>query len=392
MGSHKHVLLALGWYDHRLLEGIAAYATEHRWHLAARSILHEKVIPWGWKGDGILAWLGAGDDLAQFVVSAGVPTVDFSMRRPQWPFGRVIQDHGRTGRLVAEHFLERGLRRFAFYRDSANWSQVERGRGFEEALREKGLRSELWCWEGGETFRVVGEAGEDEWTRRRRWLSECLAGGSKPIGVFAANGVLAVELQEVCAAAGWAVPEEISIVGMEDYLLSVGAQNRSISGVDTHLAEQGYQGAALLDRLMQGEPVPACPIRIAPIGVVVRQSSDGLAVNHRGVARGLRYIAEHFREPMTVVDVAREAGMSERGVHQAFCEWIGMGPGEKIRRVRLEHAKRRLAGTEEKIEAVALGSGFASLNSFFVAFRNLEGQTPGEYRRWLRRALGGGPG
>jgi hypothetical protein len=62
MKRPRNVLLALGWYDHRLLQGIATYASEHRWHLASHSIIHEKVIPWGWDGDGILAWLGAGDD------------------------------------------------------------------------------------------------------------------------------------------------------------------------------------------------------------------------------------------------------------------------------------------------------------------------------------------
>ena len=41
VSSHKprNVLLALGWYDHRLLQGIATYASEHRWHLAANSII-----------------------------------------------------------------------------------------------------------------------------------------------------------------------------------------------------------------------------------------------------------------------------------------------------------------------------------------------------------------
>src|SRR4051812_41450972 len=58
--KQKNVLVALGWYDHRLLQGIAAYATQNRWHLAAHSIIHEKVIPWGWEGDGVLAWLATG--------------------------------------------------------------------------------------------------------------------------------------------------------------------------------------------------------------------------------------------------------------------------------------------------------------------------------------------
>ena len=37
-GKPRNVLLALGWYDHRLLQGIATYASEHRWHLAAGGV------------------------------------------------------------------------------------------------------------------------------------------------------------------------------------------------------------------------------------------------------------------------------------------------------------------------------------------------------------------
>ena len=70
--KQKRVLLALGWYDYRLHQGIEKYAQEHGWHLYA-DYAREKVIPWGWEGDGILAWLGAGDDLAEFVSAAKSP-------------------------------------------------------------------------------------------------------------------------------------------------------------------------------------------------------------------------------------------------------------------------------------------------------------------------------
>jgi len=74
----KRVLIALGWYDYRLHRGIEKYAQELGWHLSA-NFAREKDIPWGWEGDGILAWLGAGDDLAEFVEMAKKPTVDFSL-------------------------------------------------------------------------------------------------------------------------------------------------------------------------------------------------------------------------------------------------------------------------------------------------------------------------
>lgn len=379
--KQKNVLVALGWYDHRLLQGIATYATEHRWHLAAHSIIHEKVIPWGWEGDGVLAWLAAGDDLAHFVASVKKPTVDFSMRRPHLPFAHVVQDHEKTGQLVAEHFLARGLRHFRFYCDSENWSQVERGEGFAKALAAAGHECEWWRW------RETSEqgSGQSQWLRRREWLLAQIKAAEKSVAVFTANGNLAVEVQELCLDANIGVPGEVAIVGVDDYLLSVGAANRSISGVDTNLEEQGYQGAALLDRMMRGAKMPSKPVRIAPAQVIKRKSSDILAVNHDGVARGLHFIAEHFADAISVDDVARAAGMSRRGLHQAFGEHVGCTPGDKIRNVRLDLAKRLLTESEDKIESIAQRSGYPNINTFFIAFRKAEKTTPAEFRKTVRR-------
>lgn len=66
------MLLVLGWYDHRLVRGIEKFAQEQGWRLS-QDLAREKVIPWGREGDGILAWLGAGNDLADFVRQAALP-------------------------------------------------------------------------------------------------------------------------------------------------------------------------------------------------------------------------------------------------------------------------------------------------------------------------------
>ena len=381
MKNQKNILLALGWYDHRLLQGIAAYAAQHRWHLAAHSIIHEKVIPWGWQGDGVLAWLAAGDDLTDFVVSVKRPTVDFSMRRPHLPFAHVVQDHAQTGRLVAEHFLSRGFENFLFYSDLDNWSQEQRGEGFVKILKEAG-RSCRWArWHQAKE----NKRGRGEWTKRREWLLAQLQGAPKPVAIFAANGALAVEAQELCDQAGIPVPGEAAIVGIEDYLLSVGGGLRSISGVDTNLEEQGYQGAAVLDRMMRGGVAPRKPVRIAPAQVIVRKSSDILAVRHPGVARALRFIADHFADAIGVEDAARAAGMSVRGLRQAFGEHIDRSPGDKIREARLGFARKLLAASEEKIESVARQSGYPNINTFFIAFRKAERMTPAAFRKGSRR-------
>ncbi|MES2921793.1 MAG: DNA-binding transcriptional regulator [Verrucomicrobiota bacterium] len=379
--TQKNVLIALGWYDHRLLQGIATYATEHQWHIASHSIIHEKVIPWGWKGDGVLAWLAAGDDLADFVVSLKKPTVDFSMRRPHLPFAHVALDHDQAGRLVAEHFLARGFENFFFYSDIDNWTQEQRGDGFLAALKEAGHACQWLRWYNAKENKRSGS----NWAHRRKWLLKHLQGAPKPIAIFVANGALAVEVQELCDQAGLAVPDEVAIVGIEDYLLPIGGTNRSISGVDTNLEEQGYQGAALLDRMMHGARMPALPVRIAPARIIIRKSSDIFAVAHNGVSRALNFIAKNFGEVISVNDVAKVAGMSVRGLHQAFGEHINCTPGEKIREVRLGLAKKQLSESEEKIESIAQQCGYPNINTFFIAFQKAEGMTPGAYRKATRR-------
>jgi LacI family transcriptional regulator len=372
---HKRVLLALGWYDYRLHQGIEEYAQEHGWSLSS-NLARERVIPWGWDGDGILAWLGAGDDLARFVRTAGKPTVDFSLRRPQFKCARILEDHAHAARLAADHLLGRQVRHFAFYSDTANWAYEERGRAFVAAVRAAGHDCSWLRRHQAADFRV----GRGEWRRRLIWLGTALKRLPKPLGVLAANDQHALEVLEACELAGLAVPEVVAMVGVGNYLLAPDAMRTPISSVDTHLELLGYRGAALLDGLMRGGTIPPKPLRSPARGVVVRKSSDLLAIQHPNVARALRFIWQHASQSIGVADVVRAAAMSRRGLHEAFVQQLGRTPGAELRRIRLERACKRLVETGDKIEAVALQCGYQSLNSFCVAFKRLTGDSPGRYR------------
>jgi len=377
----KRVLVALGWYDYRLHRGIERYALEHEWNLSA-NLAREKVIPWGWEGDGLLAWLGAGDDLAEFVQRTNRPTVDFSFRRPYLRFPRVLEDHGHAAELVAEHFLSRGLSNFLFYSESDNWSYEARGNGFVGALSRKNYGCKWLRWHQSSAFRTDNE----QWRQRRKWLMSHIKQAPKPVGIFAANDEHALHVLEACESANIQVPEQAAIVGAENYLLAPDAMATPISSVDTNLETLGYRGAALLDDLMSGKATPKEPIRVPALGVIVRKSSDLLAVNHKGVANSLRFIWEHCHEMIGVEDLVGVAAMSRRGLHKAFMEHLGRTPGQELQRVRIERAKRLLRESAYKLEVLANMCGYQSANSFCIAFKQAAGMSPKQYREQTRSA------
>ncbi|MEK7781679.1 MAG: DNA-binding transcriptional regulator [Verrucomicrobiota bacterium] len=380
--NRKRILLAMGWYDYRLHAGIAKYALEHDWHLCPDTT-KEKVIPWGWEGDGILAWLGRGDDLADFVTHARKPTVDFSFRRPHLNYPRVLVDHTAVAHLVAEHFLTRGHKNFAFYSDVNNWAYEENGRGFFSALKEAGHSGEWLCWHRSPHF----TDGHLQWKHKRNWLAAELKRLPKPLALYTASDDHAVEALEICENLDLAVPEDVSIVGTDNSLLAVDAMHTPISSVDTNLELVGYRGAALLDELMRNKKVApvAEPLRIAPSGLIARKSSDLLAIKHPGVARALRFIMDHCHEGIGVDDLAKAAAMSRRGLHQAFLEQLGRPPGHELQRLRLERAKQQLVASDHKLEAIGESCGYQSANSFWFAFKNATGLSPKQYREKFAR-------
>jgi LacI family transcriptional regulator len=377
--NSPRVLLVLGWYDYRLHRGIERFAQERGWHLS-EDLAREKVIPWGWEGEGILAWLGAGDDLADFVVNAEKPTVDFSFRRSQLSFARVLEDTTAAARLVADHFLSRGFLNFAFYSDVHNWVYEERGTAFLNALEHAGQKASWLCWHESSSYCT----GRKAWVGKRKWLANQLKILPKPIGVFAASDGLALELLEICEAERIAVPEEVAIVGAGNSLLAVDGMRTPISSVDVDMERIGYCGAQLLDELMRGKAVPAKPLRVPPFRLIARKSSDLVAVDHPGIARGLRYMWEHCHEPIGVNDLAKAALMSERNFRQAFVEHFGRPPSTELHRMRIELAKRLLSDSDEKMDVVAELCGYESANSFWVAFKRTLGISPKQYQQQLR--------
>lgn len=101
----------------------------------------------------------------------------------------------------------------------------------------------------------------------------------------------------------------------------------------------------------------------------------------------IRYISENFREDITLADVAKKLGYHEKYLSSALHSLTGMNFRYFLSSYRINFAKHLMRSSEGaglRVSDVALRCGFASINSFNRAFRELTGVTPTEYRKTKR--------
>jgi len=93
------------------------------------------------------------------------------------------------------------------------------------------------------------------------------------------------------------------------------------------------------------------------------------------------YIEENLAREVSLAELAELARLSPYHFSRAFKKSFGVPPHRYHMNRRIDWAKRLLAEPSFSITDIALEVGFADTSSFSVAFRNLAGRSPREYRR-----------
>jgi transcriptional regulator GlxA family with amidase domain len=98
----------------------------------------------------------------------------------------------------------------------------------------------------------------------------------------------------------------------------------------------------------------------------------------------LAWAREHLDAPLTVEDLAEQAGMSSRHFTRAFIAETGTTPSKAVERLRIEVARQRVQSSSEAIESVAQTTGFRDPERMRRAFIRAFGQPPQSLRRAAR--------
>ncbi len=98
------------------------------------------------------------------------------------------------------------------------------------------------------------------------------------------------------------------------------------------------------------------------------------------VGQAVRYIQDHFHEPLRVEDIARYVGVNRSYLSILFKKYAGLSPIKYLQTFRMTRAAQLLAMTDLPIATVAYSCGYQEPEAFHKAFKQLMGASPGHYR------------
>ncbi|MBQ6811076.1 MAG: helix-turn-helix domain-containing protein, partial [Firmicutes bacterium] len=103
--------------------------------------------------------------------------------------------------------------------------------------------------------------------------------------------------------------------------------------------------------------------------------------NFQSVYAAAEYIRRHYKERITVHQIAEKVHLSDSYLSHIFSETFGRTITEYITSVRIEYAKTLLAEPGSSISEIALECGFEDVSYFSRVFKKSEGITPRDYKK-----------
>lgn len=309
------------------------------------------------------------------LMNSGIPTVlidpsDAALAACRKPVFIVRNDPVAIGGKAADVFLaQKRFHGYGFIGDAAasTWS-VERGRAFHARLAGAGVPCSRYEPLNG--------------TRDLHNMAKFLRSLQKPAAVFVACDLRAVEVLDLCRRIGLKVPQQISLIGVDNDALTCEHVSPTLSSVEPDFARSGQLAAEILARVIRGDPPAERSFRCGIRQVVLRNSTLLQDPAAQLVAKAMDYIRKNALScGITVEDVARHLRVSRPLLDLRFREQRQGTVLKAITAVRIETAKRLLTTTDDKISTITSAVGFESENHFKSVFRRATGMTICEWRR-----------
>jgi LacI family transcriptional regulator len=370
-------------YDHKAISGALAWARQQgrtkvflwtRWHSAeafagdALSSAKRQVRRCNVRGIVADIW---SLPMLRGLQALEVPVVDISGTWPQQEVASVHVDNAAIGCLAARHLLDKGFKSFGFWGARMPLHARERRDSFLAEVNRAGFGCSLY-----EETLLQYPASQKELRPALQWLKSL----PKPAGVLCWYDPQAATAAYVCQDAGMRIPEEVALIGVDNDEMSQLFSPVPLTSVDSNPNKIGEKAMEVVCSMIRTGQRATHHVLLPPGNLVIRSSTDILAIGNPRTAQAMRFILNNADRPTSVNDVLREVPISRRHLENQFQAMFGRTPRQQIHHVHIERAKTLLEDYDLSVAETAELSGFKDQATFSRVFKRLVKCTPGEYR------------
>ena len=122
-------------------------------------------------------------------------------------------------------------------------------------------------------------------------------------------------------------------------------------------------------------------VRISPLRVVTRQSTDIMAIEDQQVADAVHFIRMHSRKVIQVGVVAEAVGLSRRALEQHLNKVLRHSVHDEIKYARVNQMADLLINTNLTMSQIARFLGYPNASNISRYFKQKKKISPMEYRK-----------
>lgn len=379
-----------------VLGGVVDYMRLHGlWRLVTENNSYGEMegakIGIGWQGDGLILYRASQKELADYK-ARGIAVVLLSTEGPDEDFPRILPDNRQAGSMAAEHLQGLGLQSFAFLGRGETLYQEEefapgiriyareRLSGFKETLKESGHEPQVHYLPGFPLWK------EDTWRDIENEVANFLMELPSPVGLFAVDDALAAVVLRAAEKINKQVPNELAVIGFGDDLSYCHASLPALSSISYPGREAGFQAAKQIDQQLHRQPVSQKNPRIPANTLLLRESTDFIAIDDEETVNLIRWIRLHApRKSVQVSDLENQSEYSLSSIKSRFRKYLGHSPKEEIKKVRLQHLSYLLRNPTLSLSEISHAMQFSSTHEMSRFFLREAGERPTVYRDRCRQ-------
>ncbi len=327
--------------------------------------------------DGIIASDFSSSQIKQIVETTAIPCVAIgSSTIMSRPCGGAVSfvgcDDKAIGAMAARHFLSLGtFNGFGFvHADGGKGERDMREIGFSDTLAQTGKTSSVF----------TSSRRPDEQMDARK-ITDWLRSLPKPAAILCYYDPLAVQILNICRDCSISVPQQVSVLGVDNDPLLCDFSVPPLSSVMPDHERAGLLAARELDRMFTRPNRPPHVVVCPPIKIVERESTRPLTPAAHLIRKAHAFIDSHVASGIRVKDVVSYLKVSRRLADLRFREIENCTIRDAIESQRMSLAEKALMDTGQTIRRIASDCGYANANTFEIVFRKLHGRSPSEYRR-----------